>query len=120
MKVPRPRRKRKTVPPAQPDWSMRLYIAGHTPRSVAAFRNLEQLCKDHLAGRYRIEVIDLTKHPQLAQDDQIVAVPALVRTLPSPTRKIIGDLSNTERVRLSLDLPPHNSSFARRNGEKNV
>ena len=122
MKVPRPRRKKKTVPPAQPDWSLRLYVAGSTPRSIAAFRNLEQLCEDHLAGRYRIEVIDLKKNPQLAQDDQIVAVPTLVRTLPSPTRKIIGDLSNTERVRVSLDLPPHNGSVALRNGngEKNV
>jgi len=120
MKVPRPRRKKKTVPQAQPDWSMRLYVAGSTPRSVAAFRNLEQLCEDHLAGRYRIEVIDLKKNPQLAQDDQIVAVPTLVRTLPSPARKIIGDLSNTERVRMSLDLPPHNGSVGPGNGEKNV
>ena len=120
MKVARLRRKKKTVPPAQSDWSLRLYVAGPTPRSVAAFRNLKQLCEDHLAGRYCIEVIDLTKHPHLAQDDQIVAVPTLVRALPSPTRKIIGDLSNTERVRINLDLPPHNGSFALRNGEKNV
>lgn len=121
MKVPRPGEKIETPLPAQPDWSLRLYVAGTTPRSVAAFRNLEQLCEDHLPGRYRIEVIDLIKNPHLAKDDQILAVPTLVRQLPSPKRKIIGHLSNAKRVRVSLDLPPHDGlPFAPRNGEKNV
>lgn len=74
---------------------------------MAAFRNLQRLCEEHLAGRYRIEVIDLMKNPQLAQGDQILAVPTLVRKLPEPLRKIIGDLSNTERVLIGLDLRPH-------------
>jgi circadian clock protein KaiB len=86
------------------NWDLRLYVAGPTPKSVAALRNLEQLCEEHLAGRYRLEVIDLIKNPQLAQGDQILAVPALVRRLPSPIRKIIGNLSNTERVFVGLDL----------------
>jgi circadian clock protein KaiB len=86
------------------NWDLRLYVAGPTPKSVAAFRNLEQLCEEHLAGRYRIEVIDLMKNPQLAQGDQILAVPTLVRKLPSPIRKIIGNLSNIERVLVGLDL----------------
>ena len=85
-------------------WELRLYIAGQTPRSVAAFANLERVCREHLAGRYRIEVIDLTKTPQFAARDQIVAVPTVLRSLPLPLRKIIGDLSNTERVLVGLDL----------------
>lgn len=92
---------------AQPEWDLRLYVAGTTPRSVAALRNLRRLCEEHLAGQYRIEVIDLMKNPQLAQGDQILAVPTLVRKLPEPMRKIIGDLSNTERVLIGLDLRPH-------------
>lgn len=85
-------------------WELRLYVAGQTPKSVMAFANLERICKQYLAGRYRIEVIDLTKTPQLAAGDQIVAVPTVMRKLPLPVRKIIGDLSNTERVLIGLDL----------------
>jgi circadian clock protein KaiB len=81
-----------------------LYVAGPTPKSVAALRNLEQLCEKHLAGRYHIEVIDLMKNPHLAQSDQILAVPTLVRKLPSPIRKMIGNLSNTERVLVGFDV----------------
>jgi circadian clock protein KaiB len=86
--------------------ALRLYIAGQTPRSTAAFANLKRICEAHLAGRYRIEVIDLIQSPQLAQGDQILAVPTLVRRLPEPIRKIIGDLSNTERVLVGLDIRP--------------
>ncbi len=85
---------------------MRLYVAGQTPRAVRAFENLERICEEHLAGTYTIEVVDLLKTPQLARGDQIVAVPTLVRKLPVPVRKIIGDLSNTERVLVGLDLRP--------------
>jgi circadian clock protein KaiB len=81
-------------------------VAGQTPKSLAAFQNLQELCRSHLAGRFRIEVIDLLEHPQLARGDQILAVPTLVRKLPEPIRKIIGDLSNTERVLVGLDLRP--------------
>jgi circadian clock protein KaiB len=102
-------------------WELRLYVAGPTPKSVAAFRNIEQLCETHLAGRYRIEVIDLLKNPELAQGDQILAVPTLVRKRPTPTRKIIGTLSNTERVLGALDLCSHDADpFAARKGEKYV
>ena len=102
-------------------WELRLYVAGPTPKSVAAFRNIEQLCEQHLAGLYHIEVIDLMKNPELAQTDQIVAVPTLVRNRPSPTRKIIGTLSNTERVLGALDIRPHDADpFATRNGEQHV
>lgn len=102
-------------------WELRLYVAGTTPKSVAAFRNIEQLCEEHLAGLYHIEVIDLMKNPQLAQTDQIVAVPTLVRNRPSPTRKIIGTLSNTERVLGALDIRPHDADpFAAPKGENHV
>ncbi len=86
------------------EWELRLYIAGKTPRAVKAFANLERICEEHLAGRYSIEIIDLLEKPLLAKGDQIVAVPTLVRRLPEPVRKIIGDLSNTERVLIGLDL----------------
>ena len=85
---------------------LRLYLAGQTPRSMAALANLKKLCKEHLAGKYRIEVIDLLKNPQLARGDQIIAIPTLVRRLPQPIRKIIGDLSNTERLLVGLQLRP--------------
>ncbi len=85
---------------------LRLYVAGQTPKSLAAFANLKKFCVAHLAGRYQIEVIDLLKNPQLARGDQILAIPTLVRKLPEPVRKIIGDLSNTERVLIGLDLLP--------------
>src|ERR1700756_3004010 len=87
-------------------WDLRLYIAGQTPRSVAAFANLKRLCEEHLAGRYNIEVIDLIKHPQLAAGDQILAIPTLVRKLPQPIRKIVGDLRDTERTLVGLQLRP--------------
>ena len=110
--------------PAIPDpcaWELRLYVAGPTPKSVAALQNLEKICEEHLAGRYQIEVIDLVKNPQLAQGDQILAVPTLVRKLPVPIRKIIGTLSNTERVLVGLDLRPHDQDpFVARKGEKHV
>ena len=83
---------------------LRLYVAGQTPRSIAAFANLKRICEEHLAGRYQIEVIDLIQNPQLARGDQILAVPTLVRRLPEPVRKIIGDLSNSERVLVGLDI----------------
>jgi circadian clock protein KaiB len=85
-------------------WELKLYVAGQTTKSLQAFANLKQICEEHLAGEYRIEVIDLLKNPQLAQGDQILALPTLVRKLPEPVRKIIGDLSNTERVLVGLDL----------------
>jgi circadian clock protein KaiB len=86
------------------NWELRLYVAGQTPKSVLAFANLKKICEEHLAGQYHIEVIDLLKQPQLASGDQILAIPTLVRKLPSPIKKIIGDLSNTERVLVGLDV----------------
>jgi circadian clock protein KaiB len=106
VKTPTTPRKPKAVVLTPVEWDLRLYVAGPTPKSIAAFRNLEQLCEEHLAGRYRIEVIDLMKNPQLARGDQILAVPTLVRKLPVPIRKIIGNLSDTERVLVGLDLRP--------------
>ena len=85
---------------------LRLYVAGQTPKSMAAFANLKKICEEHLAGRYQIEVIDLLENPKLARGDQILAIPTLVKKLPPPMRKIIGDLSNTERVLIGLDLLP--------------
>jgi len=85
---------------------LRLYVAGQTPKCVRAFENLKRLCEAHLAGRYHIEMVDLLQNPQLARGDQIFAVPTLVRRLPEPIKKIIGDLSNTERVLVGLDLRP--------------
>ncbi len=85
-------------------YSLRLYVAGQTPKSVMALRNLKQICEEHLLGRYEIEIIDLLENPQLAQGDQILALPTLVRRLPEPIKKIIGDLSNKERVLVGLDL----------------
>lgn len=87
-------------------WCLRLYVAGQSPRSIRAFRNLREICETHLAGHYEIEIIDLIENPRLARGDQIVAVPTLVRKLPEPVRKIIGDLSNTDRVMVGLDLRP--------------
>ncbi len=87
-------------------WNLRLYIAGETPRALAALENLKRICEEHLAGQYHIEVVDLLKNPQLARGDQILAVPTLVRKLPVPVRKIIGNLSNEERVLVGLDLRP--------------
>jgi circadian clock protein KaiB len=99
----------KTKPPtrarrSQKTYELRLYVAGQTPKSLAAFANLKKICEEHMPGQYRIEVIDLLKKPQLASGDQILAIPTLVRKLPEPIKKIIGDLSNTERVLVGLDL----------------
>jgi circadian clock protein KaiB len=85
-------------------WTLRLYVAGQSPKSLAAFSNLQAICEEHLPGRYRIEVIDLLEQPQLARGDQILAIPTVVRRLPLPIRKIIGDLSDTERALVGLDL----------------
>jgi circadian clock protein KaiB len=85
-------------------YQLRLYVAGQTPKSVLAFRNLQEICEAHLQGRYQLEIIDLLENPQLARGDQILAIPTLVRRLPEPITKIIGDLSNTERVLVGLDL----------------
>ena len=87
-------------------WNLRLYVAGQTPRSLAAFQNLKNICEEYLKGKYHIEVIDLMENPTLARGDQILAIPTLVRKLPQPIRKIIGDLSNTERVLVGLDIQP--------------
>jgi circadian clock protein KaiB len=104
---------KKKTPPSLPSsvspkeaWQLRLYVAGQTAKSLRAFANLKELCENHLAGKYHIEVIDLLLQPTLAKGDQIIAIPTLVRRLPPPLRKIIGDLSNTERVLIGLDLLP--------------
>src|SRR3954462_8907262 len=94
-------------------WNLRLYVAGETPKCVQAFKHLKQICEEHLQGRYSIEVIDLLKNPTLAQGDQIVAIPTLVRQLPPPVKKIIGDLTNTERVVVGLNLVPIKSETRR-------
>ena len=91
---------------AEERWQLRLYVAGQSPKSITAFANLKKICEEHLEGRYSIEVIDLLVNPQLAKGDQILALPTLVRKLPEPMMKIIGDLSNTERVLVGLDLRP--------------
>lgn len=87
-------------------WELRLYVAGQTPKSLAALANLKRICEEYLNGQYQIEVIDLLQNPQLAREDQILAIPTLVRKLPEPLRKIIGDLSNKERVLVGLDVRP--------------
>jgi len=94
--------------PKEDIWELRLYVAGQTPKSLTAFANLKKICEEHLKGKYHIEVIDLLKNPQLAGGDQILAVPTLVRKLPPPIKKIIGDLSNTLRVLVGLDVRPRN------------
>lgn len=92
------------LPVSDEFWELRLYVAGQTPKSVLALSNLKKMCEEHMAGRYRIEVIDLVKNPQLARSDQILAIPTLVRRLPEPMRRIIGDLSNKERVLVGLNV----------------
>jgi circadian clock protein KaiB len=99
-------RPRKPKPPEPEVWKLRLYVAGQTPKSVRAIANLKVLCERHMKGRYQIEVIDLLENPHMARGDQIVAVPTLVRDLPGPVRKIIGDLSDTERTLIGLALQP--------------
>lgn len=98
----------KTITPeAEPEfWSLRLYVAGQSAKCLAAVRNLNSFCEQHLAGRYRIEVIDLLENPRLARDHQILAIPTLVRKVPEPLRKIVGDLSNAERMLVGFDLQP--------------
>ena len=105
-KTTKTKTKKPAAAPPKGTWDLRLYVAGQTPRAVTALANLKKLCEEHVAGCYRIEVVDLLKNPQLAKGDQILAVPTLVRKLPQPVRKIIGDLSNTERVLVGLDLRP--------------
>lgn len=94
----------KTGKTAAERWNLRLYVAGQTPRSLTAFANLKRLCEERLAGRYLIEVIDLVRQPHLAQSDQIIAIPTLVRKLPEPIKRVVGDLSNIERVLVGIDL----------------
>jgi circadian clock protein KaiB len=96
-------------------WELRLYVAGQTPKSITAFSNLKRLCEEHLRQRYKIEVVDLFKHPELAQEDQIVALPTLVRKLPEPIRRIVGDLSNSHRVIVGLNLMDHPQGAALKN-----
>jgi circadian clock protein KaiB len=105
-KTDRPSRTESAPTDETREWDLRLYVAGQTPRAIAALENLKKICEEHLAGQYRIEVVDLLQNPQLARGDQILAVPTLVRKLPEPVRKIIGDLSNEERVLVGLDLRP--------------
>lgn len=104
------KKKAKTKPPQNESdnekWELRLYVAGQTPKSIRAFGNLKRFCEEHVAGKYTIEIIDLLKNPTLARGDQIIAIPTLVRKVPQPIRKIIGDLSNTERVIVGLDIRP--------------
>lgn len=87
-------------------WDLTLYVAGQTPKSMTAFVNLKRICEEHLPGRYRIEIIDLMKHPEKAQEHQILAIPTLVRKVPTPMRKVIGDLSNHERALVGMNLVP--------------
>ena len=106
----RPRVVRQSAPPmtsaSAAPWHFRLYVAGQTPRSITALANLRRLCDTHLAGRHRIEVIDLARSPERGRTDQIIALPTLVRTSPPPAKRLIGDLSNTALVIKSIDLPP--------------
>ncbi len=98
------RTRSRAVPDEDERWELRLYVAGQTPKSLAAFANLKKICEEYMPGKYQIEVIDLLENPRLARGDQILAIPTLVRKLPEPVKKIIGDLSNTERVLVGLDL----------------
>ena len=97
----------KKAAPRTAKYDLCLYVAGNTQKSSVALANLKRICADHLGGEYRIKVIDLVKHPALARGDQILAIPTLVRRLPSPVRKIIGDFSDTQRVLVGLDVKPH-------------
>ena len=100
---PKSRTKRKA---ASSQYALRLYVAGQTPRSLQALSNLKRICEEYLSGNYRVEIIDLLKRPQLAAGDQILAIPTVVRAIPKPARKIVGDLSDTERVLMGLDVRP--------------
>ena len=101
------KRKKQPAKAKSDKWILRLYVAGQTPKSITAFNNLKLICEEQLMGKYKIEVIDLLKNPQLARDNQILAVPTLVRKLPIPVRRIIGDLSDKQRVLVGLDLIPN-------------
>ena len=111
-KTARIEKKNSSSVPGPEAWELRLYVAGQTARSVTAFSNLKKICEEYITGNYSIEVIDLLKNPTLAKGDQILAVPTLVRKLPVPIRKILGDLSNTERVLVGLDLRPMDQETA--------
>jgi circadian clock protein KaiB len=100
------KKKKPAKPPGESFWELRLYIAGQSPNSIAAISNLKRICDGQLRGKYRIQVIDLLEKPQLAKGDQIVAIPTLVRRLPAPVKKVIGNLSKTERVLVGLDIQP--------------
>ena len=103
-----PTRKKKAIKAGTSEevWILKLYVAGQTPKSLAAFTNLKKICDEHLDGRYRIKIVDLLKNPKLAKGDQIFAIPTLVRQLPTPVKKIIGNLANKERVLVGLDIKP--------------
>lgn len=103
---PPPKKKPVKSAPVPEVWILKLYVAGQTPKSIAAFANLKAICDEHLAGKYRIEIVDLLKNPTLAKGDQILAIPTLVRQLPPPVKKLIGDLANTQRVLIGLDIKP--------------
>lgn len=102
------------------EWELRLYVVGQTRRSLRAFANLKKICEEHLAGTYSIEVVDLLRNPKLSKEDQILAIPTLVRRLPTPVRKIIGDLSNTERVLVGLDLRPSTQESTKKPGTRKL
>jgi len=104
MTGPKHSKKAGPEPAGEKPWVLRLYVAGQTPKSLTAFANLKKICRDHLKGEYQLEVIDLQVSPKLAKGDQIIAIPTLIRKLPEPVKKIIGDLSNTENVLVGLDL----------------
>jgi circadian clock protein KaiB len=104
MNIETKQKKTRGMPNEDERWELRLYVAGQTPKSLAAFSNLKKICEEYMPGKYQIEVIDLLENPRLARGDQILAIPTLVRKLPEPVKKIIGDLSNTERVLVGLDL----------------
>ena len=107
MRVPQAKGRKNSAPEAAADfWILKLYVAGQTPKSIAAFSNLKKICEEHLAGKYKIKIVDLLKNPQLAKGDQILAIPTVVRQLPPPVKKLIGDLANTERVLVGLDVLP--------------
>ena len=105
-KAPPTKKKQVKKAPREEMWILKLYVAGQTPKSIAAFANLNKICDEHLAGKYRIEIVDLLKNPKLAKGDQITAIPTRVRHLPPPVKKIIGDLANTQRVLVGLNLKP--------------
>lgn len=109
--MPAGKKKSATPEASQEAWILKLYVAGQTPKSIAAFANLKKICDEHLAGQYRIEIVDLLKNPKLARGDQILAIPTVVRQLPPPVKKLIGDLANTERVLVGLNIKPVDKNF---------